>query len=132
MDEKSHENILVYFISNKIKIHAKSLCIRFDKADGLIRVFDGIRYLVLFGGEKYDLIYNRVRYIIISIGITYVFFQNYTKFKVDSYDPFLLEKTLNFHNVIIYIKSITNKDQIHYWYNMFLVKCFKNNDRWNC
>ena len=43
---------------------AKPLCIRFDKIDGFIRVYDRTRYLVLFGSEKYDSIYNRIRYLI--------------------------------------------------------------------
>ena len=33
-------------------IDYKSLRIRFDKIDGFIRVYDGSRYLVLFGSEK--------------------------------------------------------------------------------
>ena len=37
------------------------LRIRFDKLNGFIRFYDATRYLVLFGGEKYDLIYNRIR-----------------------------------------------------------------------
>ena len=45
-------------------IGAKPLHIRFDKIDGFIRVYDGNRYLVLFGLEKYDAIYNRIRYLI--------------------------------------------------------------------
>ena len=28
------------------------------------RVYDGTTYLVLFRGEKYDFIYNRIRYLI--------------------------------------------------------------------
>ena len=42
---------------------AKPLRIKFDKIDGFIRIYDGSRYLVLFRGEKYDLIYNRIRYL---------------------------------------------------------------------
>ena len=34
--------------------NSKTLHIRFDKIDGFIRVYDGTRYLVLFGSEKYD------------------------------------------------------------------------------
>ena len=45
-------------------IGAKPLCIRFNKVDEFIRVYDGTRYLVLFSHEKYDVIYNRIRYII--------------------------------------------------------------------
>ena len=72
--EKSYENILVYNISYKTLIGAKPLCIRFDKLYGFIRVYDGRRYLVLFGPEKYDAISNRIRYRISqNIGIKYVF-----------------------------------------------------------
>ena len=42
---------------------AKSLHIRFDKIDGFIRVYDGTRYLVLFGAGKFHFIYNRIWYL---------------------------------------------------------------------
>ena len=45
-------------------IGAKILRIRFNKIDGFVRVSDSTRYLLLFGGGKYDLIYNSVRYLI--------------------------------------------------------------------
>ena len=45
---------MVYNISFKTLIGAKPLCIRFDKVDGLIRVYPGTRYLVLLGHGKYD------------------------------------------------------------------------------
>ena len=75
-------------------IGAKPLCIRFDKIDGFIRVYDGTRYLALFGTEKYDSIYNMIRYLIeVKRGITYVISKNYAKIKVDSYDSLPLERT---------------------------------------
>ena len=37
---------------------------RFDKVDGFIKGYDGTRYLVLFGPEKYYAIYNRIRFLI--------------------------------------------------------------------
>ena len=40
IDEKSYKNILIYSISYKTLIGAKPLHIRFDKIDGLIRVYD--------------------------------------------------------------------------------------------
>ena len=46
--------ILVSNFSYKSLIHSKPLHIRFDRRDGFIRVYDGSRYLVLFGSEKYD------------------------------------------------------------------------------
>ena len=36
---------------------------------------------------------------------------------------FALGKTLTLHNVIIHIKSVLNKDQNHYYCNIFLEKC---------
>ena len=41
--------------------------------------------------------------------------------QVDSYDSLPLEKTLTFH-VIIFIKSVFNKDKNNYYYNIFLEK----------
>ena len=65
-------------------IGPKPLCIRFDKIDGFIRIYDGTRYLILFGSEKYDAICNRIRHLIsLNSSITYVFFHYYTKIKVD-------------------------------------------------
>ena len=43
------------------------MCIGFDKIDEFVRCFDGTRYLVLLGGEKYDL----------KSGITYNISYNY-------------------------------------------------------
>ena len=59
IDEKSYESILVYNISYKSLIDYKLLWITFDKIDGFFRVYDGTRYLVLFGSEKYHSIYER-------------------------------------------------------------------------
>ena len=36
------------------------LCIKFNEIDGFIKVYDGTRYLLLFGVEKYDFIHNRI------------------------------------------------------------------------
>ena len=91
LDEKSYDNILLYKISYKTLIGAKPLRIRLDQVNTFIRIHDGTRYLVLFGPEKYDAIYNRIRYVISQkSGITYVFSPNYTKIKIDLYD-FLYE-----------------------------------------
>ena len=50
LDEKSYknkyENILIYDILYKTLMGAKPLRIRFDKIDGFIKTYDGIRYLV--------------------------------------------------------------------------------------
>ena len=98
-------------------------CIRCDKIDGFIRVYGGTRYLVLFGVEKYYPIYKRIRYLIgVRSGITYVLPHNYARIKVDWYNFLALEKTWTFHNVVILIKSVFNKDKNNY-NNAFLEKC---------
>ena len=61
-------------------ITAKHLRIRFDKIDGFVRVYDGSRYLVLFGPEKYDLIYKRIRCLVgVNSGVTSVTTHNFAK-----------------------------------------------------
>ena len=90
---KSYENILIYNISYKTLIGAKPLPIRFDKIDGFIRVYNGTRYLIIFGAE--NRIYNKIRYLIgVQSGVLYVFSHSYTRIKVDSHDSLSLEKTL--------------------------------------
>ena len=93
IDEKSYENILVYNISYKTLIVAEPLRINFNKTDEFITVYEGTRYLVLYGGEKYDFIYSMIRYLIgIKSGITYVISRNNAKIKAHSYDSLPLEK----------------------------------------
>ena len=90
--------------------------IRFDKIDGIIRIYDETRYLTFFGTENYDAIYNRIRYLIRpKSNITYIFSHNFAKIKVDSYDSLPIEKILTLHNVIKLIKSVLNKDKNHYY-----------------
>ena len=87
VNKKSYKNILVYNISHKTLIGGRPLYIRFDKIDEFIRVYDGTRYLVIFGAEKYDAVYNRIIYLIeVKSGVTYVFSHNYARIKIDSYD----------------------------------------------
>ena len=45
---------------------AKPLRIWFDKIDGFIKIYDGIRYLILFATERYNAIYDRIDYYLIS------------------------------------------------------------------
>ena len=46
--EKKIESISVHDILFKTLMGEKPLCIKFNKVDGLIESYDGIRYLVLF------------------------------------------------------------------------------------
>ena len=102
VDEKSYQNTLVYIIWYKSLIIAKPLCIRFDKIDGFIRVYDGTRYLEL---ENIILFITGLNILQgKKSSITYVISYNYAKIKVDLYDSLPLEKILN--------KSAWNKDKV--------------------
>ena len=71
--------------------------------------YDGTRYLVLFGLEKYNAIYNRIRYLIrVRSGVTVVFSHNNVKIKIDSSDPLPLETVLTLRNIIMHIKFLIN------------------------
>ena len=81
-------------------IHTKFWLVQTHCVLGSIRVFDGNKYLVLLGSEKYDTIYDRIRYLIsVKSGITYVISYNYARIKIDSH-----EKILTLDIVIIFIK----------------------------
>ena len=111
-------------ISYKTLIGPKPLRIKFDKINGFIRTYEGTRYLTLFSSEKYDVIYNRIRYLIsLKSRITNIFSHYFAKIKVNSYDSVPIERRLTLHNVIIQIKSVLNKDKNHYYYKTFLEKC---------
>ena len=73
---KNHMKIFWFYnISFKTLIASKPLCIRFNKVNQFIRVYDRTRYLVLFALEEYDAIFNTIRYLIgQESGITYLFF----------------------------------------------------------
>ena len=87
------------------------LLIIFDRIDGFIKVYDETRFLVLFRKEKYDSIYNRIRYVIsVKSGIKYIMFHNYATIKIDLYDSLPLEKKKTLCNVIILVYSVWNKD----------------------
>ena len=51
-------------LHTKLLLVQKPLCIRFVKVDGFIKSYDETSYLILFDPEKYDAIYNRIRYLI--------------------------------------------------------------------
>ena len=52
IDEKSHENILIFRTSYKTLIGSKPLRIRFSKIDEIVRIYDGTRYLNFFRIKK--------------------------------------------------------------------------------
>ena len=62
---KSYEDILIYAVSYKTFMGSKP-CIRFSEIDEFIRICDRIRYFLLFASQRYDVVYNRIRYLIIK------------------------------------------------------------------
>ena len=99
------------------------MSIRFDKIDGFNRIYDGTRYLVLFDSEKYDAIYNKIRYLLsLKSSIAYAFSHYFAKSLVESYDSLPIEKRLTLHSVTILIKSVFNKEKNHYHCKIFLEK----------
>ena len=72
----------------------------------------------MFGSEKYDSIYDSIRYLIsVKSDITYIISHNYATIKVDSFDYLPLEKTMTLYN-----QSVCKKDKNNYYYNIFLEK----------
>ena len=97
IDEKPYQNILIYDIWYRTLTVAKLVHIKFDKVDEFVRFYDRTRHLVLFSPEKYDTIYNSIRYLISQkSGITYDISYNYAKIKADWYDSLPLEKKNDF------------------------------------
>ena len=45
-------------------IGAKPLCIMFDKVNGFIRYYDGTKNQLLFVSEKYDVIFDKITYLV--------------------------------------------------------------------
>ena len=60
----------------------------------------------MLGSEKYDAIYNRVRYLIsLKKSTEYIFSDYLANIKVYSYDSLPIEKIMTLHSVIVHIKS---------------------------
>ena len=120
---KTYENILIYNISYKTFMGSKPLRIWFEKIDGFIKIYDGIRYLVLFASERCNAILTRIKYLISErSGITDSINHNFARIRTDSYKSLPIEKILGFHNVLILIKSVVNKNKNDYYSNIFLEK----------
>ena len=64
LDEKKYKNILIYGTSYKTTLMGSIPSrMRFDRIDGFIKIYDGIRCLVWFS-FLYDEICNRIKYFI--------------------------------------------------------------------
>ena len=80
-------------------------------------------YLVLFASERYNAIYNRIKYLISEkSGITDSINHNFARIRIDSFNYLPIEKIWTFQNIIILVKSVVNKNKNNYYCNMFLEK----------
>ena len=84
---------MIYDISYKTLIGSKALRIIFHKIDGFISTYDG----TLFGSEKYDAIYDRIRDLIsLESDITYISPYYFAKVKVFFFYSLPIEKNIDF------------------------------------
>ena len=76
------------------------------------------------GPSWFDEICNSIKYLTNEKkkGIANTINCNLAIIRLDSYNSFPIEKILSFHNVIILIKSIVNKNKSEHYYSMFLEK----------
>ena len=100
---------------------AKPLCIRFDKVDGFIKIYDETRYLLSFGPKNMiqfmiELDILQVKKVVLHIVLIIILQES------ELIQVIPIEKTLTFHNVIVLIKSVFNKNENNYYYNIFLEK----------
>ena len=66
---------------------SKPLRIRFDKIDGFIKIYNGIRNSVLFGSQWYDKIFDNIKYLISEkSGITGSINHNFARIRIYSYN----------------------------------------------
>ena len=68
---------------------AKPLRIRFDEIDGFIKIYDGVRYVLLFRSEQCDAIYIRIRYLISQKNGITDYSYNFARIRIDSYNLYL-------------------------------------------
>ena len=92
--------------------------------DGFIRARGGeFRQLVLFDYGLFDKMCEKIKYLIRGkSGITDSINHNFGKIRIDSFNSLPIEKTWTFHNVIILIRSVVNKNKNNYYCNIFLEK----------
>ena len=78
---------------------------------------------MLFDYGLLDKICDRIKYLISEKrGITDSIDHNFRKIRIYSYNSLPIEKIFTFHNVIILIKPVVNKNKNEYCYNIFLEK----------
>ena len=96
----------------------------FNKIDGFIIAYDLTKYLILPRPEKYDTVFNKIRYpIALKSSGPYVDSFNYAKIQNWFRWWFDSSQTLPMHNVVMIIKLAFNKNHNEYYCKIFLEKC---------
>ena len=84
MNKNKYENILIYDISFKTFMGRKSLRIRFNKINGFIKIYEGIRYLILYNYERYNAICDKMKYLLSEkSGVKDSINHNFTRIRTD-------------------------------------------------
>ena len=124
LNKKLYENISFYNNSYKSPAGPKPFRIRFNKIDVRIKSLDGkIKHLVLFDYGLLDKICDKIKYLISkNTDITNSINYNFGKIKIGSYNSLPIKKILTFHVIIILIKSVVNRNENKYYYDILLEK----------
>ena len=78
------------------------------------------RHILLFDYELFDKICDKSKYLTSEKSdITDSVNHNFGEIRIDSYNSLPTEKILTFHNVMILIKSVVNKNKNEYIWNTF-------------
>ena len=84
---------------------------------------DLLKFMVELVLLKYNEIYDRVRYLISEkCDITNSINHNFARISINSYNSLPIEKILTFHNFTMLIKSVVDKNEHNYYYNIFFKK----------
>ena len=90
---KTYKNILVYGIWKKTFRDSIPLRIRYNEIDGFMKIYYGIRYLVIFDHNQHEKIWDRIRYLISEkSGIADSINHNFPTIRIDSYNSLPIEK----------------------------------------
>ena len=94
---KTYKTILIDDISKKTFMGLIPLRIRFEKIDGFIKIYDGIRYLVILDRNWLDKICDSIKYLISEKGgITDIINHNFARIRIDSYNSLPVQKNNDF------------------------------------
>ena len=97
--------------------------IGYDEIHGFIKNQDRSRYLIIFGYGWFEKICDKIKYLVSEkSGIADSINHNFSRIRIDSYNSLLIDKILTFHNAIILIKSVVNKNKNEYYFKIYLEK----------